>query len=209
MSRILARLAAFNFFVLLLTFAVGWLSRGRESLKNIDDPTFTIHFYLGLFAVLLTLAVHCLIFIYFLGTGRWVKEVAIAYRLPDAPLPRLTRDLKRRTFPVALLAMLVPIAAAAAGTAAQRQEWSWKIHAWSAAITLLVNLWAFIIEYRNVSINAGVIDNVMREVDRIRSEHGLPSNAEAIQAENPKSEIRNPKEISNTKSEIQTPSPER
>jgi hypothetical protein len=184
MSRILARLAAFNFFVLLLTFAVGWLSRWRESLaKNIDDPTFTIHFYLGLFAVLLTLGVHCLIFIYFLGTGRWVKEVAIAYRLPDAPLPRLTRDLKRRTFPVALLAMLVPIAAAAAGTAAQRQEWSWKIHAWSAAATLLVNLWAFLVEYRNVSINAGIIDEVMREVDRIRSAHGLPSNEEAIQQE--------------------------
>ena len=42
MSRILARLAAFNFFVLLLTFTMGWMSRWRESLaKNIDDPTFT------------------------------------------------------------------------------------------------------------------------------------------------------------------------
>src|SRR5690348_17083993 len=97
MSRILARLAAFNFFVLLLTFAVGWLSRWRGSLTNSDDPTYMIHFYLGLLAVLLTLAVHCLIFIYFLGTGRWVKEVALAYHLPDEPLPRLTRNLKRRT----------------------------------------------------------------------------------------------------------------
>jgi hypothetical protein len=183
MSRILARLAAFNFFVLLLTFAVGWLSFARQSLRTLDDPVFPIHFYLGLFAVLLTLAVHCLIFIYFLGTGRWVKEVALAYRLPDAPLPRLTRDLKRRTFPLALLAMLVPIAAAAAGTAAQRQEWPWPIHATLAGVTLLVNLWAFIIEYRNVSINAGVIDAVMREVDRIRLEHGLPSNAEALEQE--------------------------
>jgi hypothetical protein len=183
MSRILARLAAFNFFVLLLTFAVGWLSRGRGSLQSLDDPVFPIHFYLGLFAVLLTLGVHCLIFIYFLGTGRWVKEVALAYRLPDAPLPRLTRDLKRRTFPVALTAMLVPIAAAAAGTAAQRQEWPWTVHATLATVTLLVNLWAFMVEYRNVSINAGVIDEVMREVDRIRTEHGLPTNAEAIEQE--------------------------
>ena len=83
-----------------------------------DDPTYQIHFLLGLFAVLVTLAVHCLIFIYFLGTGRWVKEVVLAYRLPDAPLPRLTRELKRRTFPLALLAMLVPIATAAAGAGA-------------------------------------------------------------------------------------------
>jgi len=183
MSRILARLAAFNFSVLLLTFAVGWLSRWRGGLTNIEDPTYPIHFYLALLAVLLTLATHCLIFIYFLGTGRWVKEVAIAYRLPDAPLPRLTRDLKRRTFPVALLAMLVPIAAAAAGAAAQRREWDWKIHAGLAAATLLVNLWAFVVEYRNVSINAGIIDEVMRDVDRIRAEHGLESNAEAVERE--------------------------
>jgi hypothetical protein len=183
MSRILARLAAFNFLVLLLAFAVGWLSRWRGGLTNIDDPTYPIHFYLALLAVLVTLATHCLIFIYFLGTGRWVKEVAIAYRLLDAPLPRLTRDLKRRTFPVALLAMLVPIAAAAAGAAAQRREWDWKIHAGLATVTLLVNLWAFVVEYRNVSINAGIIDEVMREVDRIRAEHGLPSNAEAIERE--------------------------
>ena len=79
--------------------------------------------------------------------------------------------------------MLVPIAAAAAGTAAQRQEWPWTVHAALATVTLLVNLWAFVVEYRNVSINAGVIDEVMREVDRIRSEHGLASNAEAVQQE--------------------------
>ncbi|HTU21262.1 MAG TPA: hypothetical protein VMG10_24625 [Gemmataceae bacterium] len=182
MSRILARLAAFNCLVLLLAFAVGWLSKARDGLTSGGD-LFMIHFYLGLFAVLLTLATHCLIFIYFLGTGRWVKEVAIAYRLPDAPLPRLTRDLKRRTFPVALVAMLVPIAAAAAGAAAQRREWSWTIHAGLAFATLVVNLWAFIVEYRNVSINAGIIDEVMREVDRIRAEHGLESNAQALQRE--------------------------
>ena len=103
--------------VLLLTatFLVGVLSQLRGSRLDPGDPTFLLHVYLGILSCLTTLAVHCLVFIYFLGTGRWVKEVALAYRLPDAPLPRLTRDLKRRTFPVALLAMLVPIAAAAAG----------------------------------------------------------------------------------------------
>ena len=110
MSRILARLAAFNFLVLLLTYGIGWLSYCRGSVTRADDSTYMVHFLLGLFAVLLTLAVHCLIFIYFLGTGRWVKEVALAYRIPDEPLPRLTRDLKRRTFPLALTAMLtIPV----------------------------------------------------------------------------------------------------
>jgi hypothetical protein len=183
MTRILTRLSAVNFLALLVTFGFGLASFARGSVRNPDDPTYMLHFFLGLFSVTTTLAVHCLVFIYFLGTGRWVKEVALAYRLPDAPLPRLTRDLKRRTFPVSLLAMLVPIAAAAAGTAAQRREWPWGYHAALAVATLVVNAWAFVVETRNTAVNAGVLDEVMREVDRIRAEHGLPPNAEALRQE--------------------------
>ena len=49
--------------------------------------------------------------------------------------------------------------------------------------TLAINVWAFWVEYRNVSINVDVIEEVLREVDRIRAAHGLPSNAEALQQE--------------------------
>ena len=158
MTRILARFSILNFCGLLAALVVGIVS------KLTDDPHSPLHFYLGLFSVLGTLAVHCLIFIYFLGTGRWVKEVAIAYGIPDRPLPKLTRELKRRTFPVAL----------------GEGRWPWPYHALLAAATLLVNAWAFVVEYRNVGINAGIIDDVMREVDRIRAERGLPSNEEAL-----------------------------
>jgi hypothetical protein len=185
MTLILTRLSLANLLVLTAAFAVGLLSRLTGALDNGNDPTFPVHFYLGLFTVLSTLALHCLIFIYFLGTGRWVKEVALAYRLPDAPLPRRTRDLKRRTFPVALLAMLVPIATAAAGAGAQRKEWPWQVHLVLGCATLLVNLWAFQVERRNVAINVQVLDEVMHEVDRIRAEHGLPSNAEALRQAGP------------------------
>jgi hypothetical protein len=184
MVPILARLAACNGLALVVTFLVGALSFLRGSRGQADDPTYLLHIYLGLFSILSTLAVHCLIFIYFLGTGRWVKEVALAYRLPDDPLPRLTRDLKRRTFPVALLAMLVPIAAAAAGAATgTRADWPWGYHAALAVATLVVNGWAYLVELRNVRINGGVIDRVLREVDRIRAEQGLPPNAEALRRE--------------------------
>jgi hypothetical protein len=183
MTRVLLRLSALNFLALLATCATGLVSFFRGALRDGADPTFLLHFQLGLAVVLTTLALHCLVFIYFLGTGRWVKEVALAYRLPDEPLPRLTRDLKRRTFPAALAAMLVPIAAAAAGAAVQRQEWPWYVHGLLALATLAVNAWAFRIEYRNVAVNAGIIDEVMREVDRIRAEQGLPTNAEALRQE--------------------------
>src|SRR4029079_2179514 len=122
-------------------------------------------------------------FIYFLGTGRWVKEVAIAYRIPDEPWPKLTRELKRGTFPPALFSMLIAIAAAAAGTGAQLElkAWPWYLHMTLGLLTLLINPWAFRIEIRNVTINAEIIDAVLQEVDRIRAANGLSSNDEALQ----------------------------
>jgi hypothetical protein len=180
MTAILTRLSILNLLALVAAFAVGWVSWSHHAVVDPTDPTFPLHFWLGLGTVLSTLALHCLVFIYFLGTGRWVKEVALAYRIPDRPWPKLTRDLKRWTFPVALLAMLVPIAAAAAGAGAQRKEWPWQVHLTLACATLLVNAWAFVVERRNVHINHGIIEQVLREVDRIRAEQGLPSNAEAL-----------------------------
>jgi hypothetical protein len=182
MNTILIRLSAINYLALLTTFAVGLMSFFTNGVRT-EGVIYPLHFFLGLFTVLFTLALHCLIFIYFLGTGRWVKEVAIAYRMPDEPLPKLTRELKRKAFPPALFAMLVAIATAAAGTAAQRQEWHWSIHLTLAVATLAVNAWAFVVESRCVRINVGVIDEVMREVDRLRAAAGLPSNAEALRQE--------------------------
>jgi hypothetical protein len=107
--------------------------------------------------------------------------VGLAYELPDDPWPKLTRDLKRATFPPALFAMLITIATAAAGTGNQLRVWPWWVHGSLAVLTLLINGWAFWVEYRNVTTNAAVIDAVLGEVDRIRAEQGLPSNAEALE----------------------------
>lgn len=179
MKRIFLNLAILDFLGLIACFVWGFVFDPTDR----ETSTYMVHFHLGLWFAIFNLGVHCLIFIYFLGTGRWVKEVALAYDLPDVPYPRLTRDLKRRTFPPALFAMLVPIAAAASGLGTQMREWPGWIHFFLAIGTLIVNLWAFRIEYRNVSINGGVIDDVLREVERIRAEHGLPSNAESLEQE--------------------------
>src|ERR1700693_5815676 len=120
MTRIFTTLATVNALALTATFVTAILSRW-------NGAVFLVHFNLGLFTAIGTLFVHCLIFTYFLGTGRWVKEVGLAYNLPDEPLPQLTRKLKRQTFPPALFAMLFAIATAAAGAGAQRQEWPWQV----------------------------------------------------------------------------------
>ncbi len=162
---------------ILLAITLGFASFFTE---GTDKDIFVWHFVFGLVTVLAMLLVHCLIFIYFLGTGRWVKEVAIAYKLPDEPWPKLTRELKRSTFPPALFSMLFGIATAAAGAGAQLQSWPWYVHMTLGLTTLLVNLWAFRIELRCVTINATVIEAVMRDVERLRADAGLASNDEAL-----------------------------
>jgi hypothetical protein len=184
MTRIFLTLASVNALSLLVTFLFGVASMLRQGVSDPDDPTYQIHFLLGLFSAICTLLVHCIIFTYFLGTGRWVKEVGQAYGLPDDPWPKLTRELKRATFPPALFAMLITIATAAAGTGSQLRVWEWWVHGSLAVITLAVNGWAFTVEYRNVTTNAGVIEAVLRDVDRIRAERGLPPNADALQQDN-------------------------
>lgn len=183
MTRIFSVLASLDALALLASYATGVISKLGDSVRHPENPAFLVHFNFGLFTAIATLLVHCLIFTYFLGTGRWVKEVGAAYHLPDEPLPKRTRELKRSTFPPALFAMLITIATAAAGAGAQLKAWPWPVHATLATLTLLINLWAFVVEYRNVGINATIIDQVMDEVERIRAEHGLPGSADALQGE--------------------------
>ena len=174
------------FLALIITFTLGVMSWSDNALlKQSDDWNYPWHLYFGLFTVIGGLGLHCLIFIYFLGTGRWVKEVAIAYGIPDDPLPKETRELKRKAFPPALFAMLIPIATAAAGMAQYRAvdpkpgEWVVILHLGLAVLTLLINFWAYRVEHRCVKRNAELIQEVMVEVERIRQERGLPPNAEA------------------------------
>jgi hypothetical protein len=181
MTRTFSTLAAVNSLFLLLSYFLGVASKLRDGVHNPGDQTYWFHFLIGLTTAMLTLLVHCLIFTYFLGTGRWVKEVKLAYDLPDAPLPKLTRDLKRRVFPPALFAMLAVIFTGMAGAAAQVGVISWLVHATLATLSLVINGWAYCVEYRCLQTNAYVLEEVMREVDRLRTERGLPSNAEALQ----------------------------
>jgi hypothetical protein len=180
MTRIFVTLAVFASLGLAATFALGTVSLFLD-FSDLKKEIFLIHFTLGLFTAIGLLLLHCLIFTYFLGTGRWVKEVGLAYDLPDHQLPRTTRELKRSTFPPALFAMLSAIATVAAGAGAHLEVWPWYVHGSLAVLTLLINAWAFRIDYGNLNHNVRVIDAVMDEVERIRAAFGLTSNVEGLQ----------------------------
>jgi len=183
MVRIFSVLAVANGIGLIASFTFGWVSKFRGALLNPDDSMFLVHFLCGLFTAVATLLVHCLIFTYFLGTGRWVREVSLAYDLPDAPLYKTTRELKRQTFPPALFAMLSTMAAAATGAGKQLQDWPWQVHFALALGAIAVNFWAYWVEWRSLRKNEGILAQVYCEVDRVRAERGLPPNEQALKEE--------------------------
>jgi len=179
MTRIFRLIAPLNVLLMLMAFGSGiisWLRHGSERGSDI----YLLHFLLGLTTALTTLFVHCLVLTYFLGTGRWVKEVCVAYGLPDEHLPRQTRDIKRRNTPRVIAAMLLTIAAAAAGTAAQQRAWPGWVHLALTGATLVFNLHVFFVEYGNLRLNGRILDAVMTEVERIRAERGLPNSKEEL-----------------------------
>lgn len=180
MIRIFCVLAIANGIGLLLSFVFGLISMWGGGLTDPESNTFHIHFLCGLFSSVATLLVHCMIFTYFLGTGRWVREVSLAYDLPDAPLYKTTRELKRKTFPPALFAMLGTIATAAAGGGRQLHDWPYQYHLLGAITALLLNLWAYRIEIRSLLANERILAQVYVEVERIRAERGLPPSEAAL-----------------------------
>jgi hypothetical protein len=181
MARVFPVMAALLLLAILASLGVGFLSFSLPRDGETRAQVFIVHFFIGLFTAIGILGVHCIIFIYFLGTGRWVKEVTLAYQMPDEPHHKQTRELKRKVFPPALYAMLIGIAAAAAGAGAQTQVWPWYVHMTLAIAALLINVWAFRIEYDCVTTNGGVLRAVLDEVDRIRLARGLSANAEALE----------------------------
>jgi hypothetical protein len=185
MTRIFTTLAFDNILAFVAALGSGFISQSQHGAAPGEDSAYVVHFVLGMVAVLLNLLVHCLIITYFLGTGRLVKEVTVAYQLPDERWARPTRDLKRRNTPQAILAMLLSIAAAAAGEGDRHLVWPWWIHLLLGCGALAFTTWVFHVEYRNVAINGRILDEVISEVERIRAAHGLPSSAEELRGEKP------------------------
>jgi hypothetical protein len=129
-------------------------------------------------ATLVAVLVHSIGITYFIGTGRWCKEVVEAYALDEAFLKEGTQ-LKRASFPFAMLGIATVLTVGAFGAAAdpgtlRETTAAWVApHYWAAAIgtaALGVALWMQAIAIRR---NQDLIERVVSAVRDVRAARGL------------------------------------
>jgi hypothetical protein len=126
-----------------------------------------IHWLLGMFTVLLTMMVHSIAYTYFLGTGKWIKEVARVYRLPDWVETRAKKN-KRRAFPFEFWSMMFIGGTAWLGAGTDALGWSPSWHLGMASLTIAFNIGSFWAEYMMITAQAKLILEVKNLADGMR-----------------------------------------
>ncbi|HTQ40277.1 MAG TPA: hypothetical protein VMJ32_14725 [Pirellulales bacterium] len=179
MIRIFITLAVFALLMMVVALCLGMYLGDIHGQHNPDTLRWAmVHRLLGMAAALAVVLVDSIVITYFIGTSRWCKEVVETYRL-ESELLRRSVLLKRRTFPWALASMLVVIGVSALGAAADpmsgrvgTEQWV-DIHlcgAWAGLAFIAV---AFYFQAQNIAAHHAVIDDIVAQVRRIRTERGL------------------------------------
>lgn len=179
MPRILFTLALLSLVLMGAALVIG-LSIGDLYEHPSDDTLHltTVHRLTGLAAALAVVFVQCIVVTYFIGTGRWCKEVVETYQL-DPALIRESTLLKRRAFPWAVLAMLAVVGVAALGAAADpatgragTQSWA-DVHLFAALGGMAFIGWTYYLAWNYVAANQRVIQRVLQQVAKVRDQRGL------------------------------------
>ena len=183
MTRIFLTLSFFGTALIAMTFFLG---------LGIDDPrvndpevqsSVSTHMLTGLGSLCFAALVHAITFTYFMGTGRWIEETSRAYKLPEDAY-RENQSVKYRLLPGIFIAFLMLVMTGAFGAMADPATGGgytgWfgmspaTVHLVFGTLTVIVNLAVNVHEFRSVERNKDIVDGVMSEVRRIRTERGLP-----------------------------------
>jgi hypothetical protein len=179
MATVFSRAAWFAVALMAATACLGiWLG----DLHGVTDPTRlrwgTVHRLSGVFAALVVVLVNSMAVTYFIGTGRWCREVVETYGLEMAFVDRAKR-LKRGAFPLAVVGMLAVVGIVALGGAAdpatgRKGSADWVTPHLVGGIGLAAAIaWCFQAQVPIIRRQQDLIDDVMAAVRSERSARGL------------------------------------
>ena len=182
METMFSRVAIFAVALMAATAGLGlWIG----GLHDVTDPAVlrwgTVHRLSGMFAALVVLLVNSISMTYFIGTGRWCREVVEAYGLPAEIIAR-SRQIKRSAFPFAVIGMLSVVGIVALGGAADpggglagpggSRDWvTWHLVGGIGLAALIA--WCFQAQLPAIRRQHALIDEVMDDVRRERAARGL------------------------------------
>jgi hypothetical protein len=179
MDKVFSRAAFFAVALMVATAALGlWLGDLHGQTDRAVLRWGTVHRLSGVLAALVVVLVNSMAVTYFIGTGRWCKEVVETYGL-DAAYVERSRRLKRSAFPLALVGMLAVVSIVALGGAADpasgrpgTQDWVTP-HLLGGLGLAAVIAWCFQAQVPKIRSQQALIDDVMGEVRASRRRRGL------------------------------------
>jgi hypothetical protein len=146
-----------NLAALLATVALGYVAvSGNASIRG-------WHMLGGTLAAILCIAVHCIVFTYFIATAKWIQH-AVTVKGLDATYVTPTRSFKVLAFPAALGAIQAVFNTANFGAAAETHVLGTIWHHLMALGAIGVNLFAAAVEYGAIQRNGRLIDRILAEM---------------------------------------------
>jgi len=126
------------------------------------------HLWTGLFTATLGVAVHTLVILFMLITGRILREAMRARQLGAEWLAELNRFFaERRAYPLSVLGAFSLVVAGVLGMSARGFDISPVWHMLVGVAAIFANLWALGEELKALRANQRLVDRVARELDRM------------------------------------------
>jgi len=144
-----------NFVCLIVTSMLGYLGPGPG------------HRLFGALAAIVCCGVHCVVFTYFVATGKWVAHAILVKGL-EPKLAEPIGPLRRGAFAAALSVIVLAIATAIVGAAVDNQYLSRVWHQVLAIGLLAGNGVAAWVEYGAIRDNGVVIDGILARINMRR-----------------------------------------
>ena len=152
--------------LLVADFVLGFFATGAE--HGPGAIARGVHVLFSLATVLWLLAVHSIVYTYFVATGKWAKEVVRVYQLPDWINIQAKKN-KRRAFRFIMWSMTLLAVAAWLGAAADTRGSAYSLwHLGGAACALAFNLGSFVVEYTVIVAQVRLLAEVKDRADRLR-----------------------------------------
>jgi hypothetical protein len=128
-----------------------------------------LHMLWGFFIATLIVLLQCLIFGFFIGSGKSIKRVVQENNLA-AHWVQKTKDYKNQSYPALMLAIVVTVAAAALGGGVGAGSVAPWVHAGFMWLALAANIRSLWISYQAVVANVNAIHLINAEVESRQTE---------------------------------------